>query len=867
MKRTFPAAPRLAERILRFLYSQDYYLERAGDLEEDYADMVEESGLFRAKAWFWFQIFKLFYGVIRKNIVWEFIMFKNYLKIAFRNITKYKTYSFINITGLAVGIACTILILIWIQNELSYDRFHENANNIYIVAGKYGGKDSHTTYMPDPLTDILKNEIPEIINLTSYKPLESCKLETKEKSFICSGSYVDPTFFEIFSFPLAKGNPKTVFSNPYSIVISEETAQKLFRNDDPIGKIIGFSYFGSPIDLTVSGVIKNLPQNSHIQFDFLLLYEIGWWEKTWENHCLKIYVLLHKKSSHNEVSTKIAAILNEYHSTSNLLLHLYPIKKIYLYPLDSRGPITSITIFSILAFFILLIACINFMNLSTARSTARFKEIGIKKVVGSSRLQLIKQFLSESILLSFLALFLAVIIVLLLLPSVNNILDKQLKMNLTSGVISGLIGIALLTGIISGSYPAFFLSSFHPVGILKRQFQRMPLAKRKAGYRLARSAKGSSLRRILLIAQFSLSIFFIICITFVYKQLDFIRTKDLGYDTEHIVVLKMTGEIRKKSLLLKNVLLKNPDIRNITISLLSLVQWESANSDLNWTGKTPNQQIMLGGNWVDYDYLETFKLKMAQGRFFSREFSTDPKEACVVNEAAVKAMEMENPVGKKIIISPGKTSEGTYKIIGILKDFHTESLHKELRPFLLRFLTFPGGYMCIKIAPGTISNSINFIESKVREIVPSDPFNYNFLDEELDKLYKSEHLASKLVRYFTFLAVFVSCLGLFGLASFTVERKTKEIGVRKIMGASVSRIVFKLSGGFTKCVLIANTIAWPPAWYVMKKWMNNFAYRVNLDLNVFIISGLTALVIALLTVSYQSIKAATANPVDSLRYE
>jgi hypothetical protein len=329
----------------------------------------------------------------------------------------------------------------------------------------------------------------------------------------------------------------------------------------------------------------------------------------------------------------------------------------------------------------------------------------------------------------------------------------------------------------------------------------------------------------------------------------------------------MTGEIRKKSLLLKNVLLKNPDIQNITISLLSLVQWESANSDLNWTGKTPDQQFMLGGNWVDYDYLETFKLKMAQGRFFSREFSTDPKEACVVNEAAVKAMEMENPVGKRIIMSPGKTSERTYKIIGILKDFHTESLHKELRPFLLRFLTFSGGYMCIKIAPGTISNSINFIESKVREIVPSDPFNYNFLDEELDKLYKSEQLAGKLVRYFTFLAVFVSCLGLFGLASFTVERKTKEIGVRKIMGASVSRIFFKLSGGFTKCVLIANTIAWPSAWYVMNKWMNNFAYRVNLGLNVFIISGLTALIIALLTVSYQSIKAATANPVDSLRYE
>jgi len=372
------------------------------------------------------------------------------------------------------------------------------------------------------------------------------------------------------------------------------------------------------------------------------------------------------------------------------------------------------------------------MNISTARSATRFKEIGIKKVIGSSRIQLITQFLSESVLLSFFALFLAALIVLVFLPSVNTILGKKLNMNLTGAEIYGLIGIALLTGLVAGSYPAFFLSSFHPVGILKRHFQWMPIFKRKARDSTTTGSGGASLRKILLIIQFSLAIFFIICMMFIYEQLVFIRTKDLGYDKDHVVVLEMRGEIREKSLLLKNELLKNPDIQSISISLLSLVQWESSNNDIEWTGKIPDQQILFGGNWVDYDYLETFKMELVQGRFFSKEFSTDPNDACVINEAAVKAMGMENPVGKKIITSPGQTYERAYTIIGVLKDFHSESLHREIRPFLIRFLTFPGTYMCIRIAPGAVSHSLNFMEGKVREIVPSDPFHYYFFDEALE---------------------------------------------------------------------------------------------------------------------------------------
>jgi len=869
MKKRHSKAPRIAEWILSRIANSGEEYSIIGDFQEEYNEISKECGRKKATCWYWLQILTSIPHFLKNSMFWSMQMFKNYLKTAWRNLKRHKGYSFINISGLAIGIACTIIILLWIQHELSYDQFHENADQLYRAFYTDETRKEHAIYLPGPLTAFLKDNYPEIINSTSYKHWEK-KISVDDKSFLSTGSYVDPSFFEMFTFPFVKGDPKTVFSNPYSIVVTEDLASKFFGNDEPMGKTITYYSFSEGIDLNVTGVLKNIPQNSHIQFDFLIPYEIGYeWMKTWENASGYTYVMLHKDSSYQDVSKKISNVLKMHKPNIEYILHLHPLKKIHLYAPGGGGRITYIYIFSAMALIILLIACINFMNLSTARSEKRFKEIGIKKVVGSSRIQLIKQFLSESIFLSFLSLFLAVLLIQLLLPSINTMLGTKLKLNFSGGVVLTFICIGLLTGIVSGSYPAFYLSSFHPVAILKGQFSFMTILKRKSASR----SRGSSLRKILVVTQFSLSILFIICVTVIYRQLDFIKNKDLGFEKEHIVVLQSTGELKQRSQAIKNELLKNPDIIGVAFSAFSLVQWESAmsNVDLDWTGKTTSQNFVLGDNYVDYDFLKTFKMEMAQGRFFSSEFPTDASDACVVNEAAVKAMEMKNPIGKKITWRPGSQYENSSTIIGVIKDFNTQSLHQEIGPFVLspieRMLKFMGNYMCIKIKSENISQSLKFIESKIKEFVPNDPFTYHFFDEELDNLYKAEQLLGKLTRYITFLAIFISCLGLFGLASFSVERRTKEIGVRKVLGASVSKVVLLLTKDFTKWVILANIIAWPIAYYAMNKWLQNFAYQINISVWTFLLAGALALVITLLTVSYQAIRAATANPVDALRYE
>jgi len=846
-----------------------------GDFEEMYHLIAEEKGKTRALFWYGLHIIKLIPSFISNTIIWSLIMFKNYLKITFRNIKSHKGFSLINISGLALGMACTILILLWVQYELSFDRFHENADKLYQAVYKFEDQEVYGRYLPGPLAALLKDEYPDIIDSTSYKPWEK-KISFGVKSFFGTGSYIDPSFFEMFYFPFAKGDPNTAFSDPFSVVITENLANKFFGNEDPLGKTLTYYAHSQGIDLNVTGVIKNIAQNSHIQFDFLIPYEIGYqWMKTWRNNAVHTYVLLREESNWQDVSKKISGVLNKHIPNSNVKanLYLHPLKKIHLFGLEGGGLITYVYIFSVMALVILLIACINFMNLSTARSEKRFKEIGIKKVVGSSRMQLIKQFLSESILLSLLALFLATLIVKLLLPYINAMLGVELKLNYSLVFILSLFGMALLTGIASGSYPAFFLSSFHPAAILKGQLSSMIILKRKGGQKSTVSQRGSFLRKFLVVAQFSLSIFFIICVMGIHKQLNYIRNRDLGFDKEHVLVLQVTGELKQKSQIIKNELLKNPDIQNVTFSAYSLTDWESSVSgrDLDWTGRKIDRDFLIGNNYVDYDYLKTFNMKMAEGRFFSKEFATDASDACVVNEAAVEATGMKEPIGKKIVWSSGSQNENRRTIVGVIKDFNTQSLHQEIRPFALmpieNILQYMSNYMCIKLKSDDIPRSLKLIESKIKEFVPDDPFIYHFLDEKINSIYHTEQLTGKLTRFITFLAIFISCLGLFGLASFSVERRTKEIGVRKVLGASVSKIILLLTKDFSKWIFLANIIAWPTAWFAMNRWLQNFAYRTDIGIWIFIFSTSLAFIIALLIVSYQSIRAALANPVDSLRYE
>lgn len=846
-----------------------------GDFEEMYHHLAEEKSKARAIFWYGLHIIKLIPVFISNAIIWGLIMLKNYLKITFRNIKRHKGFSLINISGLAIGMACTILILLWIHNELSFDRFHENADQLYQAVYKFEDQDVYGRYLPGPLAALLKDEYPDIIDATSYKPWEK-KISSGVNSFFGTGSYIDSSFFEMFTFPFAKGDPKTAFSEPFSVVITENLAYKFFGHEDPLGKTLTYYAFSQGIDLNVTGVIKNIPQNSHIQFDFLIPYEIGYqWMKTWSNNAVHTYVLLHEESNWQEVSKKISNVLNKHipNTTVKANLYLFPLKKIHLYALEGGGLITYVYIFFVMALIILFIAWINFMNLSTACSEKRFKEIGIKKVVGSSRMQLIKQFLSEAILLSLLALFLATLIVKLLLPSINAMLGVELNLDYSLVFMLTLFGMALLTGIASGSYPAFFLSSFRPAAILKGQLSSMIILKRKGSQKSTARQRGSLLRKVLVVAQFSLSIFFIICVTGIHKQLNYIRNRDLGFDKEHVVVLQATGELKRRSRSIKNELLKHPDIQNVTFSAFILTDWESsvAGRDLDWTGKQTDRDFLIGNNYVDYDYLKTFNVKLAEGRFFSKEFATDASDACVVNEAAVKAMGMNEPIGKKIVWSSGSQNENRRTIVGVIKDFNTQSLHQEIRPFVLmpieNIQQVMSNTMCIKLKSDNIPRSLTFIEGKIKEFVPDDPFIYHFLDEKINALYHTEQLTSKLTRYITSLAIFISCLGLFGLASFSVERRTKEIGVRKVLGASVSKIILLLTKDFSKWILLANIIAWPTAWFAINRWLQNFAYRTEIDIWIFVFSTSLAFIIALIIVSYQSIRAALANPVDSLRYE
>ena len=850
---------KFGNRLLRRFLEKEEFQEKSGDIEEAYNHIAREKNKFKAVIWKINQIIKILVSLFYRSIYWSFIMLKNYMKVTFRNVRKHKVFSFINISGLSVGIACAIMILLWVRYELSYDKFHKNADRIYRVIGSYRDREIQDPYMPGPLGEHLKNNYPDIEDYTLYKSWDK-KIVFEKRSFICTGSYVNPAFFEFFSFPFSKGNPEIVFNHPNSIVITEELSQKLFGSEDPIGKILQYFPWGDGMDLTVTGVIKNVPDNSHIQFDFLVPAEIiPEFGRVWTNKSPHIYVLLSENSNHKDVSEKISGVLDETRPELNYSVYLQPLKEIHLYHLTKEGrKITYVIIFSVMAVIILLVACINFMNLSTARSSIRFKEIGIKKAVGSRRRQLIYQFLSESVILTFIALILGLILVFLLVPNVNRLLGSNLKLDFTPGFIFYILLITIFTGLVSGSYPAFYLSSFDTVSILRQQMTIFSLSGRK---KLNVFFRRSILRKTLVVFQFTFSIVFIISAVFIYNQLNFMRKKDLGYNQDNILMVKMEGGLRNHYLNVKNGLLQDPNILNVTCSGFSLIKWEASDIEKKIDNQNVRFEMGIGVNLVDFDFLETFGLSLIQGRFFSRKFPVDLNGAAVLNESTVKVMGIENPIGKKIT-----WADYQFPIVGVVKDFHTESLHREIRPYFL-LLQNGGSYMYIKINGKNIPGTIGFIESKIKEIVPDDPLIYSFLGDMLNNSYLSEKRMSNLAVHITLLAIFISLLGLFGLASFSTERRIKEIGIRKILGASVSNIVGLLSKEFLVLILFANIIAWPAAYYIMRKWLDGFAYKTSLGINVFFFAGLLTIIISILTISWQSMKAASSNPVNSIRIE
>ncbi|MCK4646995.1 MAG: ABC transporter permease [Candidatus Aminicenantes bacterium] len=786
----------------------------------------------------------------------------NYFKIAFRKIKRQKVFSFINISGLAIGMACCILIFLWVQEELSFDRFHENKDELYRVYTEVQYSDGRinlfaTSYFP--LARVLKEECPDVKHAARYASRHGLLIKHGEKQFSDDDSgFADPSFLSMFTFPFVKGDPKTALSNKFSVVITEEMSKKIFGSVDPIGKTLNVNNL---CDVQVTGIIKDVAHNSYFQFDFIFPYVLYWgpnWTEPshWGGNPLETFVLLHENALAGEVEQKVTSIKEKHDPSSPGMeeqLHLQPLRQIHFYALGGGGLIIYIYIFSAIAFFIIIIACINFMNLSTARAATRANEVGLRKVVGAKKSDLIKQFFGESVLLSFIALVIALFIVQLILPSFNDLAGKQLKLDFSDNmtIIFGLIIITFFTGILSGSYPALFLSSILPANVLKGTL--------KAGQ------KSSLLRKGLVIFQFSISVFLIVCTLIIYKQLNYMRNRELGYEKENLVFVYMQDEIRPKFESIKNELLQNSNIINVTRSLQAPDYIASTVSKLDWKGKNPEERVSMNWDIVGFDYFETFKMEMDEGRRFSRKFATDASEAYIVNEEAVKLMGIESPVGKRLFVF-GK--EGT--IIGIVKNFHFLPLHQEIKPFVYRMdpnWTSAMGCMFSRISPDNASETLKYMEKIFKKSGPDYPFKYQYITERIDRLYRNEQQMGKIVGYFTFLAVFISCLGLFGLASFTAERRTKEVGIRKVLGASVSGIVLLLSKEFTKWVLVANIIACPLAYFIAHKWLENYAYKTSITIWVFILSAGLAFLIALVTVCFQAIKAALSNPVDALRYE
>lgn len=843
MKKKSNKSPLLGKFFVRLIIKPGDFDYAFGDIIEIYNDIAEEKGKICALFWFWVHIIISVPRCIKNKVYWRSVMFKNYLKISIRNILKHKWYSFINIFGLSIGIASCLMISLWIFNELNYDRFHKDVSNIYQVLGSGLTKNFPST--PVPLAPVLEEEYPEIISATRFEDGGEVLLSYKNSKFYEKGiAAVDPSFFKIFSFPIVKGDRDTILKEPNSIVISEKIAEKYFSDIDPIEKVLTIN---NKSDFIVTGVVKDVPLNSSLQFDMVVPFNIDILysgKLDWDQIGPRTFLKVQANCSTEDINNKIMNTIPEHKKGLDITLSVLPLKERYFF---FSGTKKYIYIFSVIAFFILVIACFNFINLSTARSMNRATEICIRKVTGAYRKDIIIQFLGESLVLSFIALFFSLLLINLFLRVFNSLTGIDLMVN-NQYIFPVLLGLIIFTGIAAGSYPALLISNFHPIAILKNCL--------KSG------SKGFILRKILVVIQFSISIVLIIATGIVYKQLNYIKNKDIGYDKDQIVKISMKGDSRKYYNVLKNRLLQDRRILGVTGTADELPYFSSQTGGAKWEGKNPNKHILTTFNYVDYDFIKTLKIKMVEGRSFSREFSTDKELCFLVNEEMVKKMALKSGLGAKLIFfdKPGK-------IIGVMKNFNFQPLNSKIDPLVLMLSNKIVYFVLIRIQPENISSTLTYINETWRKILPMYPFLYSFLDKDFDRRYRKIKRMGILSNWFSLLAVFIACLGLFGLASFTAEQRTKDIGIRKVLGASVSHIVFLLSKEFIRCVLIANIIAWPVAYIALNRWLQDFAFHTNIGPGTFFLSGLLALIIALLSVSFQSIKAARAKPVDSLKYE
>jgi putative ABC transport system permease protein len=866
-----PQPSRLCTWLIKRIF-RDERETKLGDFMEIYSTIAEEKGRLQARVQFWAYLIRSIPRYFKDTLCIGGIMLKNYIKIALRNIKRNKGYSFINIAGLAVGMACCLFILSYVLYEFSYDTFHKDANRIYRVAMEFRAKDQPVKYAaatPPPVAPAI---------LDNFADVESAVRITQGSGIVKYGEkqffedrifYADQSFFNVFTFPIIKGNPETALKEPYTAVLTESISEKYFGSEDPVGKTISINY---QRDYKITGVVEDVPPNSHFTFDFLFSFApieesfqnapIG---KLWFSHSYYTYI---KTRSEN---LSVAFIEGVYNMSADIIgdfekkvgfaqrFFLQPLKDIYLTSnlrneLGRTGNKTYLFYFIAIAAFILIISSINFVNLSTARSTGRAREVGIRKVAGAEKRQLINQFLGEALFTAFISAGIAMLIILISLPHFRVLTGKDIELHLiSSAIILCIFLIPLAVGLLAGSYPAFFLSAFHPIDTLKGAF--------------GHTIKGTRLRKGLVIFQFAISILLIISTIIVSKQLSFMRNQNLGFDKQQIVVLSLrgSGEARQKYNVLKNEFMKHATIVSASASYTVPGRNPSSNAMLP-EGFTGDQWQTFLINWADYDYLETYKIRLAAGRDFSRDFETDKEGAFILNEAAVKSLGWNSPedaIGKTWNL--GNRRKGY--VIGVTKDYNFNSLHQKISPLVIHLDPNYFVYLSLRFTAGSVLETLSFIEETWKELVPHEPFNYFFLNEDFDRQYRAEEQAQVIVSMFTIMGMVIACLGLFGLTSFSVEQRKKEIGIRIVLGSVNHKIVYLLVKDFLLLVLIANVVALPVGWLLMNKWLQNFAYRTNMSIWLFLLSGFAALTIALLTVSFQTIKAAAANPVDSLRYE
>ncbi|MEQ9266351.1 MAG: ABC transporter permease [Balneolaceae bacterium] len=874
--------PKIAETILSKLLYDDVWKTTLGDFEEQYSYLLEKEGKSKANRWYWSQVLRYAPSKIIHKLYWTAGMFKNYLKISLRNLRKNKSYSFINTSGLAIGLASFLLIGLFVQHELSYDKHFEDSEQIYRVvrerpAEQHQGSAWHAV-TPIPLHSGLKDNFSHFDHTTYVSRYEGL-IRMDESSFFEKGLYAGGEFFQTFSYTWLQGNPATALDDPSSIILTESLAEKLFGNKNPVGESLEIipEYETEPIVKMITGVIEDLPQTSHLFFHFVTNEKSSSWHEGnldhWDSNGYFTYAKLNKE---NTLNVDLLADITEYYNAQMMDLNYYgkqphlipklafqPLHDIHLKSSHLRhsggtpGDIKYVYIFSLIGLIILLIACVNYMNLATARAVMRAKEVGVRKVIGALRSNLIMQFISEAVLLSFFSISFAVLLVWLFLEPFSSLINRNIGAGLFMSPLFwiSVLGISSIIGILAGSYPAFYMSSLKPAGIFKSH---------------TKGGKGNSLmRNTLVTGQFAITTILIICSIVIFQQMDYIRSADVGYTRDQILTVRIKDEnFAKHYDTITQRLITNPHIVMVSSGESLPTEIQGSTSGVNWSGR--EERVQFYRNDIGYNYLEMLDINLITGRYFSEDFPTDAEQAFILNKSAVKGMGF---TPEEVIGTTMKMWQQEGPVVGVIEDFNFLSFRDERKPLILSlinpaeydYLSF--NYLLLKVRPENLPETIAFVEKTVTAFSPDYPFEYSFLDDAFDNIYRTDINLGTLFNAFTILALFIASIGLFGLASFMMEQRAKEIGIRKVLGANLVQILTLVNKDFMKLIGLSFVIAVPIGWYAMNTWLQDFAYKISLGPSIFIAAGLSAIVVALITVSYKSFKTASTNPVNSLRSE